>query len=236
MSPASTDTTREIVLAIELSNPSASSSAHGAALFSCVETACELIGSKPVPDGIRSSDAIMVLIESLCKEHAIEPGDVSKIIVSVGPGGYTALRIATTTAKVLAHTIGCLLVAVPTAYVAAVAIESSCRPALIALASKNNLAHCSVVQADGQIEAVGIMDSTKIEALNIRSIFADGHLPKPFAQCAQQLGIEIHPIVLDARHCFEASRGFSPVEPMDLQPIYAREPDAITQWRERAKK
>ncbi len=232
MSAFNTSKSQEIVLAIELSNPSAASSAHAVALFS----SDGLIGSIPVPDGLRSSDAVMVLIESLCKEHDIEPGDVSKIIVSVGPGGYTALRIATTTAKVLAHTIGCMLVAVPTAFVAATAIEPKHRPALIALASKNDLAHCSVLQADGQIESVGIMDATKIDALNIRSIFADGYLPKSFSQCAQQLGIEIYPIVLDARHCLDASRGFSPVEPINLQPIYAREPDAITQWRERSKK
>lgn len=236
MSASNTNTKRQIVLAIELSNPSASTDAHAAALFSFANSESELIGSMPIPEGIRSSDAIMVLVESLCAEHEIKPTDITRILVSVGPGGYTALRIATTTAKVLAHTIGCSLVAVPTANVAAVAIDSAHRPALIALASKNNLAHCSVAHADGQIEAVGVIDASKIESLNVRSIFADSFLPKAFVEAAEQQGIEVHPIVLDAQNCLVAASGIPPIAPIELAPIYAREPDAITQWRERKKK
>ncbi len=110
------------------------------------------------------------------------------------------------------------------------------RPALIALASKNNLAHCSVVHSDGDIQAVGVIDAAMIESLEICSIFADSFLPATFIQAAEHLGIEIYPIVLDARNCFDAASRIPPIAPIELAPIYAREPDAITQWRERKRK
>ncbi|MBL4698193.1 MAG: tRNA threonylcarbamoyladenosine biosynthesis protein TsaB [Phycisphaerales bacterium] len=225
-----------VLLAIELSNPSASADAHAVALFAGVEHGSELIGSMAIPDGIRSSDAVMVLVESLCAKHDVEPGDIARVLVSIGPGGYTALRIAATTGKVLAHTLGCSLVGVPTALVAAAGIEKEHRPALIALASKNQMAHCSIVKANGDVESVGVMDAERIESLGVRCLFGDLHLPASFVERARELGIEVCPIGLDARDCLRASEGIDPIEPIEFGPIYAREPDAVTQWRERKAK
>ncbi len=242
MNGSTPQSARKIVLAIELSNPSASSDAHAVALFACDGLSLDqrtgrLVGSLPVPSPMRSSESLMVLIETLCAKHDLAPGEIAQLIVSIGPGGYTALRISTTTAKVLAHTLGCALVGVPTALVAARAIETDRRPGLIALASKNQRAHCSVVWADGSVEAVGVIGADQAEALvaahGLRSLVADGHLPSSFVDMAQQGGIAIDPITLDARDVLEASNGIGPSSPIELTPIYAREPDAITQWRAR---
>ena len=229
--------THEVVLAIELSNPSASPDAHAVALFSFDTDSASLIGSLPIAPTMRSSDSLMVLVETLCAEHEISPGDIARIIVSVGPGGYTALRISTTTAKVLAHTLGCALVAVPSALVAAQGIDPDHRPGLIALASKNQLAHCSIVEQDGSVESVGVIGADEagalVDARSVRSFIADAHLPSSFVEQAHRLGIEVHPITLDARNALQASAGIDPSSPIELMPIYAREPDAVTQWRTR---
>ncbi len=228
---------RKIVLAIELSNPSASPDAHAVALFCADDDVDVLVGSLPIGAGVCSSDGIMVLIERLCAEHEVSPSAIAKLVVSVGPGGYTALRVSTTTAKVLSHILGCELIAVPTAWVAAQGVESACCPGLIALASKNQLAHCSIVEQDGSVESVGVIGADEAAALvdahGVRSFIADAHLPSSFVERAHQLGIAIRPIMLDARHVLEASAGMDPSSPIELMPIYAREPDAITQWRAR---
>lgn len=239
MTPVSDTSNTNTILAIEMSNPSASTEACAVALFSSNKYNISLIGALPIAPGMRSSDSIMVLIESLCSEHDISPNKITQIIVSVGPGGYTALRISSTTAKVLAHALGCSVIAVPTALVAGAAIDPAHRPALIALASKNQQAHCAVAHADGSVETVGVIGATQIgdliDSFGIRSIVADSHLPSSFAEQAEQLGIEIHPIVLDAKNCLDAAEGIDPISPIELAPIYAREPDAITQWRQRSK-
>ncbi len=226
----------QIVLALELSNPSVSSDAHAAALYRIKDSVAECVGSMPMPSGIRSSDGIMVLIESLCSECSVPPTVINRIVVSTGPGGYTALRISTTTAKVLAHTLGCELVGVETHRVAAQCVERSAFPALIALASKNQHAHCSLVTEDGSVGILGVIDSAQLESLSIRTLVSDAHLPKSFANYASEHAIEVQQIVLDARHVLAAAIGNDPVEPLNLEPIYAREPDAVTQWRERKKK
>ena len=249
MNGSTIKTCSELVLAIELSNPSASPDAHAVALFSLEtkkgksageseeEYNASLIGSLPIGPTMRSSESLMVLVETLCAEHKVSPGDLTRIIVSIGPGGYTALRISTTTAKVLAHTLGCALVAVPTALVAAHAIESDHCPGLIVLASKNQQGHCVVVHGDGSVETAGVLGvgeaGALVDAHGVRSVIADAHLPSSFVQRAQELGVEICPMVLDARYVLKAAQGIEPIDPVELMPIYAREPDAITQWRAR---
>ena len=224
------------VLAVELSNPSASSSAHCVAIFSSSDQGAQLVSSLEMPQGIRSSDGIMASIEKLCKDVGVVPSDIGRILVSIGPGGYTALRISTTTAKVLACALDCELVGIPSASVAARSISESHRPALIGLASKNTHIHATLLNEDGSLCTLGMRDVDVLDDFKVRSIHADGHLPDPFKQRADELKIELLPIVLDARMMLSASEGVGPVEPSVIEPLYAREPDAVTQWRARKPK
>ncbi|HCT44583.1 MAG TPA: hypothetical protein DF699_05175, partial [Phycisphaerales bacterium] len=88
-----------------------------------------------MPKGTRGSDGVMRAIELICECNGVRPGSIARILVSVGPGGYTALRIATTTAKMLAHTLGAEVIPVPSALVASTALTPGMCPALITLAS-----------------------------------------------------------------------------------------------------
>lgn len=225
---------RIITLGIEMSNPSANapgaSPAHAVALWDERET---LLGSSALPDSSRGSDAVMDAIATLAQSCDVAPASIGRIIVSIGPGGYTALRIATTSAKVLADTLGAELIAVPSARVASVSIEESHRPALIALASKKNKCHASVITPDGTIQEIGIIDADALSAIAPRSIVADHHLPRSFHERAISLGIEECPLRLDVRDLLSASCGIAPIDPLLCAPKYAREPDAVTQWRAR---
>lgn len=237
MSTARNPTRSPFTLGIEMSNPSASKGSaqppHSIALWSSA-AGSTLVGSMPLPQGTRGSDGIMHAVESLCARHSVKPSDIGRIIVSLGPGGYTALRIATTTAKMLASTLGAELIAVPSALVAARSIAADQRPALIALASKKDHTHASMIESDGSCRVIGILTSDAIVALGLRSLVADTHLPQSFVDAAKKLGIERVAMRLDARELLGASDGIDPIDPLRLTPIYAREPDAVTQWRERA--
>ncbi|MEX0877081.1 MAG: hypothetical protein WD114_06445 [Phycisphaerales bacterium] len=234
-----------VVLGIEMSNPTAAPGTvpgagdeempHAVALWRIGnDGGAGLIGSAPLPRPARGSDAVMALVESLCADRGVEPAAIGRVLVSIGPGGYTALRISTTTAKVLAMTLGCQLVGVPTARNAAEAIADTDLPALIALASKKDRTHATIVGHDRVHGQLGVIDASALEKMDIRSIVSDRHLPESMRQVAAGLGIEILPIVLDARSLMDASRGIESVRPEALVPLYAREPDAVTQWRARA--
>ena len=66
------------------------------------------------PPGSRGEHAsrLLVLVERALRESATEWGDVDRIVVGVGPGGFTWLRIGIATARALAQAHGLPLVPV----------------------------------------------------------------------------------------------------------------------------
>ncbi len=226
------------ILGIEMSNPSASPGSSCVAIVRCVDHgADEVLASLPMPKAARGSDGVMALVEQACRSAGVSPGDIDAIAVGIGPGGYTALRIAVTTAKVLAGTLGCPVYAVPSAQIASEYISTEQCPAMITLASKGEKAWCAVVRLDDaghkQIEPIGVCSSAVMETGKLCSLFGDGHLPDAFGELAESTGVTVCPIVLDAEACIRVSRGLDPIDPAKLSPLYAREPDAATQWRAR---
>ncbi len=51
---------------------------------------------------------------ALLEAERIKPADLTGVMVSVGPGSFTGLRVGVMSAKALAYATGCRLVAVPT--------------------------------------------------------------------------------------------------------------------------
>ncbi len=54
------------------------------------------------------------VIDTLLKAEGLRPADLAGVMASVGPGGYTGLRVGLMSAKALAYATGCELVAVDT--------------------------------------------------------------------------------------------------------------------------
>lgn len=220
------------ILAIEASNPS---SGGGGVCVGRVgaDGSVRVLAAAGLTDAARAGDAVMPAVEGVCAQAGVTPGDIDQIAVSVGPGGYTALRIATTTGKALAHAIGCDAVAVPTARVAAAALGDADLPAVIALAGKKGAAHLTLVHADGSCQELGVGGPGLIRAGMARTIVGDAHVPAEIAEHASGLGMRRVAITLEPVWCLRASVDIGPCTADGLEPIYAREPDAVTQWRAR---
>jgi len=220
-------------LAIECSNPSARTGDRGdVALARIVEGGLEYVGSMKLSEAARGSDGLLVAIDALCAAHSVEPRQIGRVVVSVGPGGYTALRVSVTVAKVLGEALGCLVVAVPTAAVAAHAQKDVIgdRVAIIALASKGERTHCTRMCGDERL-VLGVLDAVGVAGSGAGVLIGDGFVPRSVVEAAEGAGMEVRPMVLSARACLEVSGVFLAVEPEKLGVEYAREPDAVTQWR-----
>lgn len=159
------------------------------------------------------------------------------VAVSVGPGGYTSLRIACAAAKMIAEGAGAPCIAVPTAAAVAVGVEAGHwdRPIAVALASKGETAWLQVFErgvasGEGRVmsgdEAVGLI-------AGVGTLVADGHLPAAMRQSAERVGVAVIEPVFSPLSVLAAARGLPEIDPALCNPLYPREPDAVTLWRER---
>jgi tRNA threonylcarbamoyladenosine biosynthesis protein TsaB len=102
-------------------------------------------------EGPRHDDDLMPAIDRLFRRRGATPADLKdgRIAVSVGPGGFTGLRIAVATAKMLAEATGARTVAVPSASAAAWCLPVSSAPAVVCLASKGETVHATLLPRAG---------------------------------------------------------------------------------------
>ena len=226
-----------VILAIETSQREG-----GVAL----RTADGAVHVEPLPLG-RGSDGLQPAIDRVVREAGLAPRDLAAVGVSVGPGGFTGLRIAVTTAKMLAMAVGSKLVAVPSALVAAEGIDDRVGEGggamRVALASKRETFWATRLErADGHWRAAGdagLTDAAGATLDGVTTVVADAYLPESMrARCAET-GVPITEPRFDPRACLDvAARRLEQdrtVEAHLLAPIYPRPPEAVTLWNARTR-
>jgi tRNA threonylcarbamoyladenosine biosynthesis protein TsaB len=62
----------------------------------------------------RHARDLAATIDAVFRQESLGPKDLFGVMVGIGPGSYTGLRVGVVSAKVLAYATGCRLVAVPT--------------------------------------------------------------------------------------------------------------------------
>jgi tRNA threonylcarbamoyladenosine biosynthesis protein TsaB len=67
-----------------------------------------------IQDGLKNSENLMPIIDSLFTLSSYKPTDLDLVAVSLGPGSFTGLRIAMATAKGISFGTGAALITVPT--------------------------------------------------------------------------------------------------------------------------
>jgi len=242
---------KSLTLALEMSNPSAIAdplAAGAVALGAVGDGGCEPIGEEPITLRSPRDDALAPAIDRLLRRCGVRPGQLDRVAVSAGPGGFTSVRIAVTTAKTIAEVVGARVVVVPSDEVAArTAVQSSVTsgPIAVLLAGKRDTAWRAVFEPAAWdqpawpaplIRAVHSAETFAEAArpVGVTAMVADAHAPAGFTAWAQEQGIPIAPLALSAGALLAASAGHEPVDPVVAAPIYPREPEAVTKWRERA--
>jgi tRNA threonylcarbamoyladenosine biosynthesis protein TsaB len=226
----------EIVLAIETSQREG-----GVAL----RDAAGAMQTEPIAESRRHDDDLMPAIDRLCRRASVKPRAVGAVAVSIGPGGFTGLRIAVSTAKVLGLALGARIVAVPSAEVAIQAVsrdEAEHGEILVALASKRESFWATRFRfSDDRWTAAdtgGLVDASTFSLERITALVADRYLPALAAERAEAAGVHRLPLRLDPIACLQA--GLSRLEagesthPHHLSPLYPRQPEAVTLWERRS--
>lgn len=228
---------RDLVLGIETSNPSAwrggDAPPPGVVLARPSDGRFDLVAREAVDLSRPAEDDLLPAIDRLTRGAGARPRDLARIAVSVGPGGFTAVRIAVAAAKFIAEATGAELVGVPTAWVVARRVGGG-GPFAVALASKGEAAWVTRFASERVPEGDGrLMTARGLPGLGVRVLVADQFLPAGMREAALSDGIEVRRPVFDALACVEAAFGLEPVDPAALMPVYPREPEAVTLWRAR---
>ncbi|MCC5785622.1 MAG: hypothetical protein JJU33_02845 [Phycisphaerales bacterium] len=218
------------------------------------------IRSELLKTGARHDDDLMPAIQRLCEQDRVSPRDLGMVGVSAGPGGYTGLRVALTVAKCIADAAGARLRLVPSALSAAAGLEPA-GPTLVCLASKRETVHATMVGvtddwlADsaealaslvgdavaagdpgsawpGRWMEIGLIKADVVATLGPTRIVGDTHLPAPFREAAAVVGADVVLPLLGPEGVLRLMGCFPDADPAAAAPIYPREPEAVTRWRE----
>lgn len=234
-------------LAIESSNPSASdNAASGNGPGVAIARVRPLAGHFDVLEKVlieplrreTGHDDLLPAIDRLCNKAGAQPRQIGLICVSAGPGGFTALRVAVTAAKMIAFSTAAACSAVPSAWVAARRAGCAGRFAVL-LAGKGDSAFATVFDPgweSGVIRSAPIgrlVRAEDVAGLNVGAIVADRFLPEPIRAAVETLGIPIESPRFDPGACLELGCLLRAGGPGSLNPIYPREPEAVTLWKAR---
>lgn len=225
---------------------------------------------EPLSPVKRHDDDLLAAIDRIFARARLSPTDMPGgtsetanggiVAVSIGPGGFTGLRIAVSTAKMFAEAAGTKIVAVPSALVATEssacwghdasfaahvlrnATQTTAPTAiLVALACKGDSCWLTRVVHDGESWAIagepGLKHADTLDVQGIAAVLADAYFPEPMRQRCEQSGVSVIEPVFDARACLSIARTYAHrqqfVDPLVLTPLYPREPEAVTLWNQR---
>ena len=192
----------------------------------------------------RHEDDLMPAIDRLFQRNRLSQRDLEAVGVSIGPGGFTGLRIAVSTAKMLAESLGAKIAAVPSALVAAEFIQDQ-SPILVCLASKRDSTWATRVERSRgecwHIAGTPRLVSTETVPLHeVAFVIADEFLPSTMRDRIVSAGFVIKEPLFDARACLAITQRMidagDTTDSLLLQPIYGREPEAVRLWEKKASK
>lgn len=181
-----------------------------------------VVGSATLDASRRHARDLTPAAAALLKSASIRAPGLTGIVVSIGPGSFTGLRVGITAAKALSYATGCALVAVPT--FAAIANRAPAEAA-------NLWVIADALQ--GQVYLQRYLGAEPADALRIVSaaevlptapaevVFSGPGVPEAFADRA--LPAELREPTVES--LFAAARGVAPLtrpELFALEPLYLR--------------
>lgn len=202
-----------------------------------------LIACEQIKIAHRDDEALIPAIDRMVRAAGLTPRSIERVAVSIGPGGFTGLRVAVTFAKMVCEAVNAECIAVPTSRALIRRVEPGLRlqrQVAILLAWK---------RADVWIERYAPGDSFEPAREGSLEPIASLGLPEnsavvcdaPLEATLRAVGgfgdqtVFVRPR-FDATAVLEAAWDIAPIDHLVLEPLYPREPEAATKWRELKKK
>ncbi|MEM6552474.1 MAG: tRNA (adenosine(37)-N6)-threonylcarbamoyltransferase complex dimerization subunit type 1 TsaB [Planctomycetota bacterium] len=194
---------------------------------------------------------LLPALADLFTQHQLTPRDLTHLAIVTGPGSFTGLRAACAAAQMLALTQPHLaLHPIPTltALARSPRISSVGTPTAILLARKRNTAYAALTH-HGQLltePAVHLIQDFLQDCLHRRPDFSRDAPPAPpppplhvLADTDLQLNLPnitqlpTHDVAPDPTAVLDLIPETPPIPAHQLQPLYPRQPEALTLWQQR---
>ena len=186
-----------------------------------------------IQSGSRETDDVLPTIDKLMKEANLKPKDLSLIALSIGPSGFTTMRIATTIAKHVSFITSAPIVAVPSAVSAAEAVSEFETLLAIEAVKGDSFWLSTLTRTNGvwQCEAeLSTIDSVQNASFTQQGILCDAQ----FGEIASAFHLPVLPYTPNATALMRASKLLydvgTTIDARALAPLYPREPDAVRKW------
>jgi tRNA threonylcarbamoyladenosine biosynthesis protein TsaB len=193
-------------------------------------------------DPPRDRDWLWPSIDAVCRDAGVRPAGLGWIAVDIGPGGFSGLRTTIAAAQSIATVQGVPCVPVPSALVAAHSTTMDIAPARAhaVLAVKGTTAWIATLERDEagwiQVDA-SVIECTEWKPSPGSCVLADGHCPEVVRDACIERGVRLIEPIWTGSGVMAAARrlwaGGLRVHASALEAEYAREPEAVTLWRQR---
>jgi len=162
----------------------------------------------------RQSELMAVEVDAILKRNNISAKDIGEVVVTIGPGSYTGIRIALTIAKTLAFALNLKIYAVSSL----ISQKAPHQGTISVINARSNRSYVAIYDADGQVlveEKVWPNDELIAWIKSNADFIVSGD--------AKYLGIDAYqPSVLDGM--LEAKKKSVPVENiLTLKPVYLKD-------------
>jgi tRNA threonylcarbamoyladenosine biosynthesis protein TsaB len=161
----------------------------------------------------RQSELFVPELDRLLKRNQLTRKDVGDVMVSIGPGSYTGVRIALTVAKVTSFALDVPLYAVSSLQI----LKVEDKPTIVVINARSGRSYVGVYQGSTTLVADCVM--TNAEVLEYRQQHPDYLLGGD----AAHLGLEAHP-VNPLAEMLGLKKSLEPVkEKLGLTPVYLKD-------------
>ena len=159
------------------------------------------------------SEHMVPEIDNLLKKHSLSRNDISAIVVAIGPGSYTGVRIALCIAKVMALALNIPIYPVSSLRV----LKDSDKPSICLINARSGRSYFAVYQGDKTIEKDQILTNEEVIK------YVNEHPDYSICGQVKYLGYD----VFDSNVCLQMVSLFKHLDRLDdtlgLKPVYMKD-------------
>ena len=160
----------------------------------------------------RQSEYMIPELEKLLNKHNVKKEDISDVVVAVGPGSYTGVRIAITIAKTICTALDAKLYTVSSLRVQ----KNGNVPSICVINARSNRSYIGVYEGDKILLTDQIMKNEDV--LN----YIKSHPSYSLCGESKYLGID-GIMVNNIQEMLSLKEYLEPINPLSLKPVYMKE-------------